>query len=77
MFYVKLSNELKDLARLRLALNLLNGRQVLEFKKLVPAGEAVTKMSEEEKKISKRDEVFTFKDPLLRHFNSSFQREEL
>ena len=77
VFYVKLSNELKDLARLRLPLNLLYERHVLEFKKLVPAGEAVAKMSEEEKKISERDEVFTFKDPRLRHLNSSFQREEL
>jgi hypothetical protein len=74
---VKLSNELKDLAKLRLPINLLYERHVHEFKKLVPAGEQVAKMSEEEKKMMERDEVFTFKDPRLRHLNNNFKREEL
>ena len=74
---MKLSNELKDLAKLRLPINLLYERHVHEFKKLVPAGEQVAKMSEEEKKMSERDEVFTFKDPRLRHLNNNFKREEL
>ena len=39
IFYVKLSNELKDLAKLRLPINVLYERHVLELKKLVSAGD--------------------------------------
>lgn len=72
---MKLSNELKDLAKLRLPINVLYERHVLEFKKLLAVED--TKMSEEEKKAMERDAVFTFKDPRLRHLNSNFKRDEL
>jgi hypothetical protein len=75
IFYVKLWNELKDLAKLRLPINILYERHVLEFKKLVTTEE--TKMTEEEKKAMERDTVFSFKDPRLRHLNKDFKREEL
>ena len=39
IFYVKLSNELKDLAKLRLPINVLYERHVLELKKLVSVGD--------------------------------------
>lgn len=75
---MKLSNELKDLAKLRLPINVLYERHVLEFKKLVPVeGGDAAKLSEEEKKAIERDAVFTFKDPRLRHLNSNFKRDEL
>jgi hypothetical protein len=37
IFYAKLSNELRDLAKLRLPINVLYERHVLEIKKLVPS----------------------------------------
>lgn len=75
IFYVKLSNELKDLAKLRLPINVLYERHIFEFKKLAPSEDA--KMTEEEKKLMERDTVFSFKDPRLRHLNSNFKRDEL
>ena len=75
---MKLSNELKDLAKQRLPINLLYERHVIDFKKLTLVGGGDTaKLSEEEKKAIERDTVFTFKDPRLRHLNTNFKREEL
>jgi hypothetical protein len=73
VFYVKLSNELKDLARLRLPLNLLYKRHVVD----IAALKAPNTSNPEEMKKLEADSVFAFKDPRLRHLNKNFKREEL
>lgn len=70
ILYFKLYNEMKDLARLRLPINLLYNRNIIELERLKPIAGV------DEKQIE-ADSIFAFKDPRLRHLNKGFKREEL
>lgn len=64
IYYMKVHNELTDLARLRLPLNLLYKRHVITIKRLEES--AATPEDEQQRKL---DSVFAFKDSRLRHLN--------
>jgi hypothetical protein len=77
VYYLKLANELTDLAKLRLPVNVLYERHVIDIKKMASIRGFEENLSEENKKEADHDSVFTFKDPRLRHMNKNFKREEL
>ncbi|TNV74030.1 hypothetical protein FGO68_gene14997 [Halteria grandinella] len=69
IFYDKLYDEMRDLARLRLPINILYTRNIIEFNRLT--------QPQENAQQQEKDSVFAFKDPRLRHLNKGFKREEL
>ncbi|CDW73821.1 UNKNOWN [Stylonychia lemnae] len=73
ILYKALSNELRDLAKLRIPLNLLYQRH----KYIIPTLPATDLTNEEDQKKHDMESLFEYKDPRLRHLNKNFSREEL
>jgi len=73
VLYKRLSDELRDLARLKLPLNFLYERHFIQVQK-VPVRYFPDQNTQQKFDI---EEMFSYKDPRLRHLNESFKRKEL